>query len=285
MKTRVLFFPIVVLLTTAVAFAGWRQPTAAEQAFHQNTLRTIASALPSCPAGWQKTSQTEVEPLEKVYAGEEKWPYQLTYSIQCVDSAKEGASERKYNEAAAARLLSHQNDPDLAALNKERNRLAQAVGQAAGRNDVAEMQRLMKESDVTDAKLKAITDRWQAEEDRYKASTEAHDVRLAIVVQVNVFMTYDKWKPAAPVAGLPVYRIAGGHVAGQGWSEDRNYVFISNRIPIVTENGLPTSRRLAAGTRPYLSVQLIEIKVEADPERSRQVLESIDWKTLQGMIK
>ena len=47
-----------------------------------------------------------------------------------------------------------------------------------------------------------------------------------------------------------------------------------------------------AGWRPptpiapgsYPAVHLIQVTVEADPERARQVLESIDWSALRGLI-
>jgi hypothetical protein len=286
LKTRTLSLPVFLLFCTGLAFAGWRQPTAEENAFHDNTLRTIAAALPTCPAGWRLTVKSDMRPLEKVAVGTEKAPFPLVYAFNCVQFEKSNAGEARTLKAMGNYTLAHKEDSQADALNKERQRLAQEIGKAAGRNDLAAMERFTKELDAVDARLNAVDDAHSRELDRLRAANEAHDSELYIKVEVNTFyQAFDKMSPAAPVAGVPVYRIPGHHLENEGWAEEMNYVFLGKGLRMVALSNTSVLKRAAAPKPPYPSAQLIQVTVTADPPTSRQILESINWQSLQALIR
>lgn len=285
MRTRSFWIVLVISLFAVSAFAGWRTPTEQEQQFYRHTLQVISGAMPAGPSSWQLTAQTEIRELERVYAGSEREPFRTEYFIEWNNLEQQRSHEQDVTYSMVDYQQNNPRNPEIEVLNKEKRRVAELVGKAAGEGDVAGMQRHMKEIDAIDSKLRAIQDAAATDVDKMRAAKEAHDTRLRITVKINNFVqAYEKMNVAPSIAGLQVYRVPGGHVNGQ-WNEDTYRVFIGKGFRLIPGNGMLLVRRAAVPPNSYLTVQLIEVEVRADKERAEQALRIIDWKALQAMMK
>jgi hypothetical protein len=82
-----------------------------------------------------------------------------------------------------------------------------------------------------------------------------------------------------------VYRTEGEFNANSGWREGATYVFLGKTWKLKKYGSTLNMDAAAVKGVPSLAVQTIVVRIEADPERAKQILEKIDWEALKKLIK
>jgi len=116
--------------------------------------------------------------------------------------------------------------------------------------------------------------------------TAAHDVKIRITLDVNQFGLGldEKTKPAASIAGGLVFRSEGEDSPNTGWHEGATYIFLGKGWKVKRDGVTSVDTTTVKGV-PSLTVQAIVVRVEADPERAKQIISKIDWEALKKLIK
>lgn len=114
---------------------------------------------------------------------------------------------------------------------------------------------------------------------------EPHDVTLRIDLEVNFDSIYigDPPKPAPAVADGLVYRTDSKWDSGGGWREGTTFVFLGKGWRLDTSAGIYMNFKPNPAT-PSLVAQCITVKIKADPDRAKKIIEKIDWSSLKALL-
>jgi len=114
--------------------------------------------------------------------------------------------------------------------------------------------------------------------------TAAHDATLKITLEANRFSVglYDKAAPAASIAGGLVFKSESKFDGS--WREGTTYIFLGKGWKLTASGGQYVETSAAKGA-PSAAAQTIVVKIQADPERTKQVISKIDWEALKKLIK
>lgn len=283
-KFRFMGIMLLICLFNALGMADGdsRLATAQERNYHQSILNTLAKSLPPGPAGWNPTDQTPIEALERVGVGAEKSPFGVDYSIGWLDSKRKDDADEKVQQELL-KLSDPTQNPNYQALMKEKERIADEIGQAAAKNDLTRVQQLQKQLDAIDAKLEAFYQNLDQQRERIIAQWEAHDVVLNAGITTNDFYLhfYNSFKPEPSIGGGLVYRTLSKHTKENGWVEGTTYVFLGKGWVLKGDHLEATPNKAL----PYLSVQTVIVAVQGDPARAKRYLEGVNWGALKGLIK
>jgi hypothetical protein len=183
-------------------------------------------------------------------------------------------------------MMSNSSNPEYIKLTEQTSILAKELGDAAGKNDQATVARIQKELETNAKNIHVITDAIDKESDNTMEKMSARDVSIKVSIQVNNLSLglYEPVSQDAPVAGGLTYRSQGVWTKDNGWREGTTYIFLGKGWKMKTDGGTSIDTKAQQGV-PSTAVQAIIVWVQADPARTKQVLEKIDWNALKKLIQ
>jgi len=285
MKSRMfrIGWVLVALCISAVpAFADGetRPATPVEKDYTLRVLTAFEKALPAGPAGWSETDRTDVKAPENMGVGSAMSPLRVDFRVEWEDLAgKAAAQQRMIQESQSIELP---DDAVMESMNAEMEALTLKMTKAAEKGDMAAMQGLQKEFESLGEKNRAAFAKTDAQVRKIEQSAPT-DVELDIHFVVNQFdETLHSPLKQAPVSGLTVYRVeeTDTNVPRPGTS----YVFLGdwrerNQMEYLALSAEPRADRIPA------SVQAIMVQIRGNDARARQMLETIDWNGLKGLLE
>lgn len=116
---------------------------------------------------------------------------------------------------------------------------------------------------------------------------EPHDVEVRIDISANLTSQgiYEKVIPAPAIAGGLVYRSQGGNRSG--WKEGSTYIFFGKgwKMTSSTSSGTYIDFKPEKPMTTEAAVRNIVVHIQADPARSQQIIQKIDWDALKKLIR
>ena len=261
-----------------------RRATDTERSYYQHVATVLSQALPKGPSGWEKTRETEIRDPEYVVQGNERQPMPVDFDITWEDAQRRDKASAGMVEAGAKVLETHRAEQSTHDLEAELGRLAADLGKAMEKNDMAKVQKLQADLDVLGQKLQA---RYSAQDQAINAAMqarEARDIKASIRFSVNRFdETFDgPVHPEPPVAGAMTFRMDGYRHPSYGWQEETTYIFMGRGWRL--DQSIPAMIAQPAPGLPHTSVQTLVIRIQADPQRSRQLIQEMDWQRLKALM-
>lgn len=257
-----------------------------EKTFHAKVAAVLAAALPAGPPGWDQVQRLAAGTPSRTIPDAEHHPWRLSVKIAWQDTKKTQTAQRQFAAEAGRAMQAQTSDPEYLRLHKQGQELAVKLGKAVQAQDQAEVAALQRQLEDNGAALKTHV---TALDQRLKELRERHaarDAKAALSVEVNAF-SREFHRPVtleAAVRGRSLYRAAGRMSPEHGWREGESFMFLG---PWQLRADARPQRMEAAplAQAPYLSVQTIVVRVEADPARARALLEAVDWKALEGLLE
>lgn len=125
------------------------------------------------------------------------------------------------------------------------------------------------------------------EEREIRREFSPRDWKVAVLVTANSFFKgFHQPVTEERIAGRRVYRREGDYLDDGTWEDGCSYVFLGADWGL-TEGDVMERHMMAAAQDglPHTAVQTIIVEVWADAQRSRTILEAIDWNALEGLLK
>lgn len=256
----------------------------AEKDFVLRVMTAFDKALPAAPAGWQQAERTKVAAPERMGMGEEENPLRVFYQAQWRDQERLKAFDA--DAEAIGRTHAEKMAPSASeeVQQKQVERLAEALGAAVAKGDVAEVQRLQKKME---AAANALNQAYSERDARFTEairSREPHDVRVEIQIaanDLNVDLSHE-FTEEPPVAGAKVVRINDEGHTNFGWQEGLT-VAVLGKWRLTRDH--PGMAAEPDPGRPHTAVQTVVVGVRAEKARARRLLEGIDWAALKALFK
>ncbi|MGA3286881.1 MAG: hypothetical protein ABSD46_05625 [Bacteroidota bacterium] len=276
-----------VMIISSLVFADGetRKATQKEKDFYRMVMETLIKALPAGPEGWGEEKNQFAE-LEFVAPNCEKYPFRVSHGASWNDFTRRQAADDEIQKVLGPKMMSNVSDPEYKKLIEQNDKLAKEFGAALGKNDKPTVERLQKEMEENSKKLQVILDANDKEFDGIMEKMSARDVSIKVSIQVNEFSLglNESVVQDAPVAGCLTYRSPGEWTKNNGWREGTTYVLIGKGWQLKTDGGTYIETKERNGI-PSTAVQTIIVWVQADPARTKQVLEKIDWNVLKKLIQ
>ena len=291
MKFRIGAIALVAVLlflipTRTVWCEGEERPASeAEKAFYRRVFETVAAAVPACgPPGWAVAEKTEYEKLDAVAVGTEKEPFWTSYTIAWQNNAALQAADAAMTAERARILARAEGVPPETA--KRLEKLAAAVATAADQGDWPSVRRAQEEIDAIAERIDSGSGQFDSEQEEALLCHEARDARAEITIMVNVMVEsfMDPFAETDPVAGHPVFRTDGDLDPDYGWQEGVSFVFLGPGWQLSGEGEEAFMEALPGVGLPHTRVQTVLVRVQAEEERARTLLEGLNWKALEGLI-
>jgi hypothetical protein len=272
--------------TRAVWCEGEERPASeAEKAFYRRVFETMAAAVPACdPSGWDVAEKTEYEKLDVVAVGTEKEPFWISYTIAWQNNAALQAAEAAMN-AERAKILAKTEGVSPEAANRL-EQLAAAIAAAAKSGDWPAVRSAQEEIEAIAERIDSGSGQLDSEQEEALLCHEARDARAEITVMVNVLVEsfMAPFAETDPVAGHPVFRTDGDLDPDYGWQEGVSFVFLGPGWQLNGEGEEAFMEALPRADLPHTRVQTVLVRIQAEEERARTLLEGINWKALEGLI-
>jgi hypothetical protein len=280
--TAAIFF---ILTSMAYADGEARKATQTERDFYKKVMTAIMGSIPPGPAAWSE-EKGELDELESVGVESEKYPFRIDYHASWTDYTRKDAADQAIQEALMPIMMKAANNPETQKLFKENEKLATQFGEAISKNDQAKTRQLGKEMEILRAKMEVITKAQDKETDDAMEKLSARDVKASINIYVNSLSEsfYESIKQDAAVNGCQTFRSEGEWSKNNGWSEGTTYVFMGKGWQFKSDGSKYVETKAQPGI-PSTAVQTIVVRVQADPARAKQILQKIDWKTLNALIR
>ena len=261
-----------------------RRATDTERSYYRRVATALSQALPEGPPGWEKTLETEISEPEYVVQGNERQPMPVEFEITWEDARRRDQASAGMVEAGAKVLETQKAQQPTHDLEVELERLATDLGKAVEKNDTAEVQRLQAELDALGQKLQV---KYSAQDQAINAAMqarEARDIKASIRFSVNRFdESFDgPVHPEPPVAGATAFRMDGYRHPGYGWQEETTYIFMGRGWRL--DQSISAMIVQPAPGLPHARVQTLVVRIQAHPERTRQLIQGMDWKSLQSLV-
>jgi hypothetical protein len=145
----------------------------------------------------------------------------------------------------------------------------------AGQAQMAqEMMNLAKKPGFSEKDVEALTKKM-----------EPHDanVRIDVLTNINSQGINEKVAPAAAIAGGLVYKSESGYRT-VSWIEGSTYVFLGSAWKMGTSTGTYVNFTPVKKATSSTVIQNMVVKIRADAKRSEQLIQKIDWESLQKLI-
>ena len=277
-------------LWSACAAPAWadgdtRPATPQEKAYHARVMGVCQKAATAGPAGWEQVDRSETPQLEQVSTGLGKSPWPLTYRLAWQDSARLRAGEEKALQAGIALLERQKADKTATELQKQADKLANAMGAAMNKGDMPEGLRLRQQMEPYLSQLQAIHEDRDRQFEDILRENQPKDARASLSIHINSLGEEFTGPLAAlpPLAGAQAWRTQGAYSPNQGWREGVTVVLLGEW----TMDKAGDSTILTAKTRPGLpatTVQTVVVRLSAGQDRARQMLESLDWAQIKDLL-
>jgi hypothetical protein len=254
-----------------------RKATQKQIALYKEIKTVFSGSIPSCPEGWSGEKPDLPDPDENLPDAD--FPFHYFYQTECKDDARKQASDDEIQKAIQA-YWNPARKAELDKLNKENEKLAKQLVDAAIKNDQAVLEKLQKETDDLQQRMQAFT----KEDMRIMERLSAHDVNAIVSFSVNEFSKtiYGSLpEPIGQIAGCPAFRTKGQWNENTGWHEGVTYILLGKNWTL--ENGTTFT---AAGLEghAFTTVQTIIAGIQADPVRAKQIAGKISWNPLKRLI-
>ncbi|MEW5773647.1 MAG: hypothetical protein AB1916_09000 [Thermodesulfobacteriota bacterium] len=285
LSLAVLTLALLPPVPAALADGQGRAATAQEQAAMLRILQAFDRQAPPGPAGWERTEETEVKASEYVGVDQEHFPLAVFYAAAWRDAARLDAAQDRAVQAGAAVMQESAGDPAADRIQQDYEAMAQKLGAAADKGDMAAVQRIAAEMEALAEKMQAAYAAQDRKLDEVFAEHEVRDARLRIHFEANAMSeALDPGYVVEPgPAGLAVYRSEGRRTTHYGWREGYSRVFLG-AWKLSSE---PENPRMEAAPRPgipHTAVQTVVVTVQADKARAAAVLKQLDWSALKALL-
>ncbi len=284
MRTRALWFPVavvaVVALVGAAAFADGdtRQATPGEIACAGKTLGVLCGAIPPPPSGWTVSHKSDAQP-PRFLSGNTPRPMELVCEQSWENRSKKQQAQTDAMTAMGNVKPDKAADASAEAAEKRFNDVMAKLTAASQKGDQAAIQKLQPEMQ---AASKAYQDAMMAKSKPMldaAAKGQASDADAKVRIEVNAryeYLQVTGQEPAGP--GLTGYRVKGSDRApGATW------VFLGPWQ--ISKDGSSTRFQVPPLSGPSCKIVTVRVTVEADPARTKAILEKINWAALQGLLK
>lgn len=274
------------LVLASVTFADGpsRPATPQEKAFYEKVMSTLEKAAPPGPAGWEITDRTEAEALERVGEGSGAAPMYLDYFIQWDNRPVKEAAEQAMVQAGNAAMKRDMEENPTGDGQDSFEKLAEKLGEAVNRGDMAEALRIQKRMEAVGQELSQA---YQQREEVMEEAVRAHerkDVSMRLMLIVNSFSEdLVGYEEEEALSGMRVFRSQGESSAHSGWTEGTTIVFAGPGWQLLRDGD---SVWMSAELRelPHTRAQTLVVSVRAEEARARKTLDSLDWTALRGLL-
>lgn len=273
-----------VACTAAWADGDSRPATQAEKKYSLRMLTALSQALPRPLPGFEIGEAAEIAPFERVAPGCEAEPLRVYYSATWVNP-EQAEKERAAEDEALARAVDKLKDPGMQAQQKaamaKQEKLAAEFGKAIEKQDYAKAEKLQKEMEKLGRELENVG---KAQEAVLQGETQALTKlsRLTIRMSVNDLCESQPArliKEFKPMAGNPFYV----YHDDEGKYEDCMTVLVGPWKKKIENEQMVYEA--AKSPLPHTRAQTVMVSVTGDPSLSRRVLEGVNWKALQALLK
>ena len=116
--------------------------------------------------------------------------------------------------------------------------------------------------------------------------TTPHDVQTKILINANVTsrgIYENSFDPVTSIAGGKTYVCAEKKDTNRGWQEQVTYVFLGKGWELNRDCGVYMNAAVSKSL-PHTAVQTIIVRIQAAPERTKQIVREIDWEALKKVM-
>jgi hypothetical protein len=280
---------VILILLVGVSASGWadgptRPATQAEKDYSLSMMTALSRALPKPLPGFEARDAAKIAPFDRVTPGSEAAPLRVDYSVTWVNPAQ-AEKERTQEGEAINRAASRINTPSMQEQQKANmariNKLSAEFGKAVEKKDQAEIVRLQKEMEKLGQELDK---QGKAQEAVLKNETGSLTKLSSLTIRMSVNDFYES-QPARLVKELsPFYgNAAYAYIDPEGKYTSRMIVMVGPWKK-KTENS-QVVYEAAKASLPHTRAQSVMVTVTGDPSLTRKVLEGVNWKGLQALIK
>lgn len=277
------------ILLLGVCASGWadgptRPATQAEKDYSLSVMTALSRALPKPLPGFEARDAAKIAPFDRVTPGSEAEPLRVDYSVTWVNpgqAAKERSQEGEAINRAASRIKSPSMQEQQKEIMARFNKLTPELQKAFEKKDQAEIARLQKEMEKLGQELDKLG---KAQEAVVKSETQALTNLSSLTIRMSANGFYET-QPARLVKELKPF--AGNAAYAYNDTEGKH----TSRMTVVigpwkkkTENG-QVVYEAAKASLPHTRAQSVMVAVTGDPSLTLKVLEGVNWKGLQAVIK
>jgi len=270
----------------SVCVKGNRDVTPAERATMTRVLETVRAALPPAPADWVVVSDDSLS-VPKSYCRDfepSPWHYRFSRHYSNQNTQRREAGERALADAAAtSQSEMAQKQPRLDAIMAKMNALVPQVQAAEQKGDAAKAQKLRTEYETLSQEYTRVIEGGDSAAQMAAAGAAmSHDLEMTISVDVN------PGKVAAAQGMTKLSARPGSQVAVR-WNTQHEaatnghaLVLLGQWAPAAQRSGwtavVPANAALPAA-------HAYSVRIEADPARIEQTLQSIDFASLARSLQ
>jgi hypothetical protein len=287
MKNIIYLLAFVLLL--GLSASGWadgptRPATQAEKDYSLSTMTALSRALPKPLPGFEARDAAGIAPFDRVTPGSEAEPLRVDYSVTWVNPTQ-AEKERKEEGEAINRAASRINTPSMQEQQKANmariNKLSAEFGKAVEKKDQAEIARLQKEMEKLGQEMNKLG---QAQQAVLKNETEALTRLSSLTIRMSANGFYET-QPARLVKDLKPFsgNAAYAYNDPEGKHTSRMIVMVGPWKKR-TENE-QVVYEAAKAKLPHTKVQSVMVTVTGDPSLTQKVLDGVNWKALQALLR
>jgi hypothetical protein len=266
--------------------SGMRDVTQREKDFYVSSLTAVRKAMPKAPGGWVIAYEKEILPSalgDRVCIDFTKLPMRIYFDIQYESENFQTRKESLQKAYEASYISSQKQQADsIKELYKRSDELSKAVGKAIERNDINEMEKLMKELDEVGKEMEAVSGKMEENAARDTEGLLLKDATASI--RVNLNLEYAEVKPQGQPLKIPgayyAVRTEGRRKGTAEWEEGVTTVLLGSW----TMDGERSIRGILTNM-PYTTVKTMEIFIQADSARADELLRQMDLKTLRALVQ
>lgn len=286
-KKALLFTLLLVMLTSAIlADSDARPADANEKQFFIDTIAACESAVASIKTTWEQTNKSGSEVIDYLPVGSDNAPLSHHFYVEWANQPEIDKANAATSEALAGKVTEVQANSETPEL-KQLEELAEKVAAAATAGNLAEVEKLNKQIEEISAKQEAafsVTDKSIKDIIERLAPRDAE-----IVVRIGINQRYQSLD-AEPTSGKladgnTYYRLENGRMFNENWVEGTSYVFLGKDWQQKKEEGNIAMEKAADQDKSYVDIQSVVIAVEAEQKRATEILNSMNLKALQTLIK
>lgn len=259
-----------------------RPATPAERGFADQAFKVISEAMPPAVPGWDESDRSSPPDWNFVTVGAEQYPLPVDCQAAWQDSKRlEESQIEQAKDLEAAVTTDTFQSPEMVKMSEEITSLAEAIGKAVEKGNMAEVERL-------NAKLMPLQEKVQkigeAQEQATKAIVRAHravDAKARVAIRVNSSgQSLNRATEQPALAGGKVYRLEPEEDSDE---EGTTMVFLGP-WKFTQDGEMINAEAVFAPGIPHTQAQNIEIQVHAAKARADRLLSEINWEKLQAFL-
>ena len=286
---RNLLLALLMILFSCCCFADseTRPATEAEKQFFNQAVETCTKAVSNVTT-WEKVDESgnDAEEFARLTVGSENAPLTYHYYIEWADQARIDKANAEISAVLATQTAGLQQTCEEVDT-KQLEVIAEQIAAAANAGNASEVERLNRQAE----QIAAENDRIFSESDRAAREAieklAARDARVVIRIGINQFYQgFDAEPVAGKLAdGTSFYRVENSRLYNESWVEGTTYVAFGNNWKSIRDDAGPSLERPEEPGRLPTDVQTVVIAVEAEQQRALSILNQMNIKSLQDLIR